>query len=331
MIATSAVPAGALLVVCALQVGAGNAFAQAPEEPKRDPIAAETLFARGKQLMERGQVPEACEAFKESQRLDPAGGTLLRLALCHEAQGKLASAWLEFTEVVRVSQAAGDQGKQVERVRLARQHLEAIEPRLPKLVVSVPPASRVDGLSVTANGSPRNPGTWGVAIPVDAGEVAIEATAPGRAPFRTTVAAVEGKESTLEVPMLDAAPSAMPASAPDLAFTPARGEGEGRGGGAPLRPIALGAAGVGLVAIGVGAYFGVTAMSKWSDSNASCSGSTCATAAGVSSAHDAKQAAVIADVTIGVGFAAVAAGAVLYFLGAPKTVQARADGVRVVF
>jgi serine/threonine-protein kinase len=311
-------------------LGAGTAYAQPSEDSKRDPIAAETLFTRGKQLMDQGHVHEACEAFMESQRLDPAGGTLLRLALCREADGKLASAWLEFTEVVRVSQAAaGEQGKLAERVRLARQHLQSIEPRVPKLVVAVAPESRVEGLTVTANGSPRNSGTWGVAIPVDPGDVLVEATAPGRSPFKATVSAVEGKEATVEVPLLEASPSQAPA--PGLAASPAPARLEGGTGGSSMRPIALGVAGLGLVAIGVGSVFGVTAMSKWSDSNSHCPPASGCDAQGVSSAHDAKSAAVVSDVTIGVGLAAVAAGAVLYFLGAPKTVQARADGVRVVF
>src|ERR1700677_2828542 len=91
--------------------------ALAQEPSPRDPIAAEALFERGKLLMDQGRTPEACAAFGESQRLDPAGGTLLRLALCHEASGKLASAWLEFGEVVRISkEGTGDPAKLQERV-----------------------------------------------------------------------------------------------------------------------------------------------------------------------------------------------------------------------
>src|ERR1700689_1185250 len=76
-----------------------TAVAQSPPDKPRDPTAAETLFARGKHLIEQGHTTEACAAFAESLQLDPAGGTLLRLALCYEADGKLASAWLELTEV----------------------------------------------------------------------------------------------------------------------------------------------------------------------------------------------------------------------------------------
>src|SRR5260370_9884027 len=92
------------------------------QAPQRDPIAAETLFERGKRLIEQGRTAEACAAFAESERLDPAGGTLLRLALCREAEGKLASAWLAFTEVVRVSREGstpGDPAKLAQPVRIA--------------------------------------------------------------------------------------------------------------------------------------------------------------------------------------------------------------------
>src|SRR5579884_4181154 len=109
-----------LLALAALVVAA-PALAQPAQ---RDPIAAEALFERGKALVEQGRTAEACAAFAESQRLDPAGGTLLRLALCREAEGKLASAWLGYLEVVRVSQeGTGEPAKLQERIRIAREHL----------------------------------------------------------------------------------------------------------------------------------------------------------------------------------------------------------------
>ena len=81
---------------------------------------------------------------------------------------------------------------------------------------------------------------------------------------------------------------------------------------------------------GIGTYFGVTAISKWNQSNTDCPGGRCGPP-GAQEAHDAKTAAGIADVTIGIGAAAIVTGAVLYFVGAPKNVQARADGVAVTF
>jgi hypothetical protein len=301
------------------------ARAQQAEQP-RDPIAAEILFTRGKQLMDQGHTAEACTAFAESQRLDPAGGTLTRLALCHEAQGKLASAWLEFTEVIRVSkETAGDPTKFTERVRIAREHLSALEPRLSKLIVRVSSGARLDGLRVSANGLPRNEGSWGIAIPVDPGEVEVVATAPGHQAFKTTAHAEEGKQASIEIPVLE--PEPLPPAPDAVHEAPAA---SAPASSSPLRPIAIGVGAAGLVAIGVGSYFGVTAMSKWNDSNKQCTGSMC-TPLGLSLAHDAKQAAVLSDVTFGIGIAAVAAGVVLYFVGAPKNVQAKAQGVEIAF
>ena len=302
------------LAIAALLV---SAPALAQETPTRDPIAAEALFERGKLLMDQGHTPEACEAFGESQRLDPAGGTLLRLALCHEAAGKLASAWLEFGEVGRVSkEGTGDPAKLQERVRLAREHLSAIEPRLPRLAITVQPAARVEGLRVSANGSPRNEGTWGVAIPVDPGDVLVVATAPGRRESRVTVHVAEGQQRNVElVPLLALAPPPPPRPPPPVSPPPEHTS--------LLRPVGVGVGVLGLAAVGVGTYFGVHAIGKWNDSNAACPGTTCNSPTGVSLASDALSAARVADVTLAAGAVAVVAGVVLYLVGAPTSVQVR--------
>jgi hypothetical protein len=296
----------ALLLVCT------PALAQEP--PARDPIAAEALFERGKLLMDQGRTQEACAAFGESQRLDPAGGTLLRLALCHETAGKLASAWLEFLEVVRVSkEGMGEPGKLQERVRLAHEHLSAIEPRVPKLAIVVPAAARVDGLRISANGLPRNEGTWGVALPTDPGDVVVVATAPGRQEYRATVHVGEGQQLNVEL-----LPLAVAGPGPDAAI-PSASAGGARA--SVLRPVGVGVGLLGVAALGVGTYFGVQAIGKWNDANAVCPGSTCSEPSGVSLASDARSAARVADVTLAAGAVAVVAGVVLYVVGAPSAVK----------
>jgi hypothetical protein len=63
-----------------------------------DKSLATQLFRRGATWSTRGAFREGCRKLEESQRLDPGGGTLLNVALCHEKEGRTATAWAEFTE-----------------------------------------------------------------------------------------------------------------------------------------------------------------------------------------------------------------------------------------
>jgi hypothetical protein len=286
-----------------------SAPALAQEPTTRDPIAAEALFERGKLLMDQGRTSEACSVFAESQRLDPAGGTLLRLALCHEAEGKLAAAWLELGEVIRVSkEGTGDAAKLQERVRLAREHLAAVEPRVPRLVIRVGPAARIEGLHVTANGLPRSEATWGVPLPVDPGDVVLVASAPGRQEYRVTVHVGEAEQTNVDLLPLPLSPAALRAHGPPPS-PPSHGS--------IVRPLGIGVGLAGVASLAVGTYFGARAISRWNQSNAACPGTTCINPSGVTLASDAKSSARIADVTLAAGLVALAAGVVLYLAGAP--------------
>lgn len=187
------------LLSISLVVGLGTVSASAPAQSNTDAVLAETLYRQGRDLMAQGKASEACPKFAESQRLDPATGTLLNLAACYEAVGRLASAWLAYTE----ASVAARRDQREDRVRFAQDHIAALEPKLSRLTIVVPPEADTTGLEVRLNAALLGPASRGVATPVDPGEYRIEARAPGRKPWQQRI--MVGKESdnkTITVPPL---------------------------------------------------------------------------------------------------------------------------------
>jgi len=92
---------------------------------------AQVLFDEGRALLEKGEVAAACSRFDRSQQLDPAGGTLLNLALCHEREGRLATAWIELHDALGIAM----RDARADRATLAREHIDALGSRLPHVVI----------------------------------------------------------------------------------------------------------------------------------------------------------------------------------------------------
>jgi hypothetical protein len=88
---------------------------------QESPSHAETLFRQGREAVKRGDYAVACPKFEESQRLDPANGTLLNLALCEEGWGRLVEARMHLREVL----AASDLDEQ--RRAIAMEHAKALD------------------------------------------------------------------------------------------------------------------------------------------------------------------------------------------------------------
>lgn len=82
--------------------------------------------------------------------------------------------------------------------------------------------------------------------------------------------------------------------------------------------------GAGLVALGVGSYFGLRAMSKWHDRNENCAAGC--TNIAKNAGDDAQSAALIADVGFGVGLIAIGIGGYL-LLSAPSSSEVSAARV----
>lgn len=316
------------LAACLLLAGATEAQTQ-------DQAVAEQLFRDARKLMDEKKFAEACPKFEASQRLGPALGTLLNLAVCHEAEGKVASAWGEFSQVAALSKREGRK----DREDFAREHMAALEARLPKLAISVPAKTRVAGLEVTRNGQAVLEATLSSSLPIDPGVWLIEARAPGKKPWKKEISIKEKESLTVEVPPLEdapAAPAAPPASASASASggaqaassPPAASTSTGRTAGASSRTTGLILGGVGVVSLGFGAFMGLRAFSKRSQSDDACpvlAGVERCSQEGATLNDEARSSAKLSN--LGFGLGAVLLGAGVYLV-ATSPAQEQTSGAR---
>ncbi|MBK7580709.1 MAG: hypothetical protein IPI67_10935 [Myxococcales bacterium] len=290
-----------------------------------DRAAAEALFRDAKKLFAKKQFRDACRKLEESQRLDPQGGTLLNLAVCHAREGRSASAWVEFQEAIDLAKKA----KRSDRIRLAERELRQLEKKLARLTIEVPADARVPGLSIQRGGEPLGVGAWGTAVPVDPDvEVEIAATAEGYKSWHTTLKVGSAEQKTLVVPKLEKLPPK-----PAVSAEPARPLEKKPDGTKTGRIVAYVAGGVGLVGLGVGSYFGFRALSKKNAAEKHCNGSLC-DASGLELNEQAGDAAVVSNIGFGVGLVGLAVGTFFFVTSAPERASPEAPGksarVRVV-
>lgn len=155
-----------------------------------DRQVAQTLFDDGRALMEQGRYAEACPKFGESHRLDPAPGSLLNLALCHELQGMTATALREFRDALSWAHRDADRDRQ----ELAEQHIAALMPGLTRLTVVVPESVSAAGGEVKLDGSQLPREAWNTAIPVDPGKHTVTMSTRGFSPWEKRISTTEPGE-----------------------------------------------------------------------------------------------------------------------------------------
>jgi hypothetical protein len=204
-----------LLACLFVAVQASAQATAAGSSPEPDAAAqlllAETLYREGRRLASEQRYAEAVAKLSESYRIDPGVGTLLALAVCHEAQGRLATAWVEFSDAMRAAQ----RDKRDDRVQLAREHLAQIEPKLSRLTIAVAPQAASTDLELRLDGVRIGPAAQGVALPVDPGRHQVEASAKGRLSFsQEVVIGPNADQRVIVVPALGEPPPIAPPLAP---------------------------------------------------------------------------------------------------------------------
>lgn len=282
---------------------------------------AEGLFQDGRKLMDEGKVREACAKFAESQRIDPSVGTLLNLAVCHEKDGKTASAWAEFKEAAALSSSIG----QHDRAEFAERRASEIEAKLSRLRLEVTRAE--PGMVITLNGKElRAAAAAGSGIPLDPGEATIEAEAPGKRRWSQRVVIGPGPSTTAVTipPLADAAAPPRGAAAPVGDERAARPSPQRQppaspppgpvDEGSPVRTLGFIAGGVGLAGIGVGSVFGAITLAKAADVDKGCSDSDGCSPADVDTNEAARTTATVSTIAFGAGLACLGAGVAMVLM-----------------
>ncbi|MCC6646394.1 MAG: hypothetical protein IT374_12580 [Polyangiaceae bacterium] len=288
-----------VLLAATAAARAADAPPLAVARPAEAASVAEALFVEGRRLMEAGRLDEACAKLDESQRLDPGGGTRMNAALCRERQGRLATAWAQFK--LALSDARDD--RRDDRVAFAEQHLTSLEPRLPRVVVTV--GQGAPGASVLLDGLALGPAALGVAVPVDPGRHEVVLRADGSAPRVFTFDAKEGVTTRLTLE--------------PAARDHARSTRQQRG---------LFSASAGAAAVVAGGAFLLVARSRQADADRVCPGTSCsaAQAGAVDDNASAHRWARAADVAFVLGAAGLAVGSYLIVTSGPAVSASAGPG-----
>jgi hypothetical protein len=204
---------------------------------------------RARELFEAAEKDEAAGKWKDAHdkltevskiRLTP--GVRYHLALCDEHLGRLLAALDGYT---RAEEDAVAQ-KNEEVLRFTRQKLTDLKPRIPQLTLAIPAGiegveASIDGKRVEQPGKPTM---------VDPGEHKVEARAPGRVPFSSTLTLAERNIFVLQVSLLPLAapPPSQSAAPPPAPPPPPRTTGSSTGAAIGTGIAALVFAGGGLAA-----------------------------------------------------------------------------------
>lgn len=254
---------------------------------------ADALFQEGRDALAKGDLGAACAKFERSAELEPRVGTLLNLAQCEESRGRLLVARERWRAALELAVRTADPREPVARERLA-----ALDKRIPSLSIVLEDAPA--DARVTCDGRPVAPGE---AVLLDPGPHTVVVTVGGRAPSVTTVTLKEAEQRKLSVLVV---PHAAPAASSSAPAAP----GQGR----TLLAASLG--GASLVGLGLGAWYGLSAIRNKDDSAPYCDASNACQPTGLGLREDAARDARISTVAFAVGSVALA-GAIVVWVTRP--------------
>jgi tetratricopeptide (TPR) repeat protein len=305
----------ALLLVAAVRAAA---HAQAP-----DPRGAK-LFEEGRALAKAGKYREACAKFQSSLEIDPAIGTQLNYADCHEKLGQYAEAW-------RIFDGAADAEKITNptRARFARERADALLRKVGVVVLEVQSPDPRVAILIGGRAIKAAPVIREI---VDPGSVVITASGAGDDRFETTETVAAGQTITITIPVLAEQSQSAKVDPSDDAHPAERRRSRVY--------LAYGLGGVGVASLATGIVVGLVARGDYNTQfeNGNCvdtQPNPMCSAAGVAAQNDARSLATTGTV-LGVGGLVLIASGAVVFLTAPRdlvvtpTMTSQSAGVTLV-
>jgi len=300
----------------ALATAAPPAFA-APESKQttKEIDRARAQFQQGLALETAGDWAGALALFQQVALVRLTPQVRFHIGLCEEHLGQLAAALGDY----ELAAHEADEAKVAEVSAQVASRRDDLRARIPQLTLARGPGAEY--ASVSLDGVSLGASSIGPKLPVDPGPHRIEAIASGFKPFRATIDISEKEAKRIEI-TLERIPT--PAQAPEPAGSSGSGandqvEPEAKPN---LLPFVVGGAGV--ASLGAGVVFLLLRQNAINTLDRECTllpGRVCP-ASSQSTFDQGKTYNLLADITLGVGVAAVGAGAVLYFTQKPKTATA---------
>ncbi len=264
-----------------------------------DAIKAEALFRAGREAVASGDHRLACERFQESQRLDPAPGTLLNIGECREALGQLASAWQAYASAADLLDGGPRRDHAVKK-------RDELSPRLARVTVRVPEGTS-SACTIVQDELALGLAATAVPLPVDAGPLTLELRCPNTRPRPSRLTVEDG--ASYEVMLAAGDPLASETTPPPPADGPP-----------PLLVSGALIGALGLAGVVVGSVTGALAIDRKGTVEDVCvrqaSGRLGCPTEGLDAASDGRAFATTSTIAFAIGGALTALGASLLIVEA---------------
>jgi hypothetical protein len=281
----------------ALALTIGQSSGARAEEP---PLTGEELFRKGRVAMGEENYDLAFHYFEQSQRVDPALGTLLNMAVCDEKQGRIGAA------LARMRDALIQAPPTDKRRTLISGRIVELEKRLARLTLRYD-ASMGGGVTVAIDGRQIERAELGKELLLDPGPHQLKCAGPRGELCAQSFTLSAGE--TAERPLVITLPAPVP-NVPAPTETKAPPPPSTRGS-----TLAYGLGALGIAGIGVGLAAGLVVIEKKNFVTEHCNPRGCDPDA-VAAASSGKTYSWVSTVAMGTGIVALGTSAYL-LLSAP--------------